>query len=413
MGTVAAGSRGEQLMAELVSRAGREDPYPVYAALRAEAPVAVAGDGSLLLTRYRDCWAALRDPAIGHGDPASLETVGGITDWRDHLSLWQFQTSMLALDPPSHTRLRRLVSDAFTPRRVAALRGTIETTTGRLMDDLADGADFIAGFAFPLPIAVIGELLGVPAVDQPQFQHLAKDWTQVLDVTTPRILTRADAAAGEIRHYLSCLVDERRRDPRDDLLSALIAGEGVDRLQGDELLTMAALLFAAGFETATHLLGNGLVTLLRHPAELDRWRRSTELAPSAVDELLRYDSSVQIARRVALRDTSIGGTDVPAGRTIIVCLGAANRDPERYPDPDRLDLGRSDGAPLSFGAGVHYCLGALLARLEGQVAFPALIERFPDLRVGGSLRHRASMTVRGYSRIPVSLGGPRMTGGPG
>lgn len=405
MGTVAVGSRVEQLLAELVSRAGREDPYRVYAALRAEAPVAVAGDGSLLLTRYRDCWAALRDPAIGHGDPAELETVGGVTDWRDHLSLWQLQTSMLALDPPAHTRLRTLVGDAFTPRRVAALRGAIEATTGRLIEELGDGSDFIAGFAFPLPIAAIGELLGVPAMDQPQFQHLAKDWTRVLDVTTPRILARADAAAAEIRDYLSDLAVQRRRAPRDDLMSAMIAGEGADRLRGGELLTMAALLFAAGFETATHLLGNGLVALLRHPAELDRWRRSPELGPTAVDELLRYDSSVQIARRVALRDTVIGETNVAAGQTLIVCLGAANRDPARYPDPDRLDLGRADGAPLSFGAGVHYCLGATLARLEGQVAFPALIDRFPDLHIAGDVHHRASMTVRGYSRIPVALTG--------
>jgi cytochrome P450 len=405
MGTVAVGSRVEQLLAELVSRAGREDPYRVYAALRADAPIAVAADGSLLLTRYRDCWAALRNPAIGHGDPAVLESVGGVKDWRDHLSLWQLRTSMLALDPPAHTRLRTLVGDAFTPRRVAALRGAIEATTGRLIEELGDGSDFIAAFAFPLPIAVIGDLLGVPAVDQPQFQHLAKDWTRVLDVTTPRILARADAAAAEIRGYLSDLADHRRRAPRDDLVSALIAGEGADRLRGGELLTMAALLFAAGFETATHLLGNGLVALLRHPAELDRWRRSPELGPAAVDELLRYDSSVQIARRVALRDTVIGETNVAAGQALIVCLGAANRDPARYPDPDRLDLGRADGAPLSFGAGVHYCLGATLARLEGQVAFPALIDRFPDLHIAGDVHHRASMTVRGYSRIPVALTG--------
>ncbi len=400
---IAAGSRVETLLAELVSRAGRDNPYPVYEALRRAAPVARMTDGSLLLTRFNDCAAALRDPNIGHGE-ADSGFAADLPNWREHLSLRQFRTSMLSLDPPGHTRLRRLVSGSFTPRRIAELRPVIESTTARLLGDFPPdaGTDFISAFAFPLPIAVIGELLGVPVEDQSQFQHLAREWTQVLDVTTPRILARGNEAAAEIRGYLADLAQQRRRHPRADLLSALLVGEGDEQLTEDELLTMAALLFAAGFETATHLLGNGLVALLRHPGALDRLRCSPELAPTAVEELLRYDSSVQIARRIVLRDTAIGGVPVSAGQRLVVCLGAANHDPARFVDPGRLDLARADGGSMSFGGGIHYCLGAPLARLEAQVAFPALLQRFPRLALHEPLHRRAGLTVRGFRRIPVT-----------
>jgi len=390
----------ESLLAAFVSRAGRDDPYPVYRELLRLPVLPRLGDGSFMITRFADCSAVLRSPDVGHSDDVGGERVA---DWRDHPSLLLFGTGLLGLDPPVHTRLRRIVSGAFTPRRVVGLRPAVAAIVEDLLGDLAEESDFIGSFAFPLPIAVIGELLGVPRPDQPPFRKLARDWTQVLDVTTPRVLARADQAALEMQSYLGDLADERRARPRDDLMSALVADP--DGLDQDEVVTMAALLFAAGFETATHLLGNGLVALLDHPDQLQRWRSApAELAESAVDELLRFDSPVQIARRKALRPMTIGDTEVAAGEKLTVCLGAGNRDPARFADPDRFDLSRADGGSLAFGAGIHYCLGAPLARLEGQVAFPALFDRHPRLSLAGPGMRRVSLTLRGYQRLPVTTG---------
>lgn len=396
----------DSLLAAFVSRAGRDDPYPVYRELLTLPGLPRLGDGSLMITRFADCSALLRSPDVGHSDDVGGSRVPG---WRDHPSLRLFGTGLLGLDPPAHTRLRRVVSGAFTPRRVAGLRPAVTRIVDELLESLFDDpaapVDFISAFAFPMPIAVIGELLGVPRADQPPFKKLARDWTHVLDVTTPRVLARADAAATEMRSYLGDLADERRSRPRDDLLSALVAADGLSR---DEIITMAALLFAAGFETTTHLLGNGLVALLNHP---DQARLlggdpavAEPVAEAAVDELLRFDAPVQIARRRALEPLMIGDTAVSPGEKLTVCLGAAGRDPARFTDPDRLDLTRDEGASLAFGAGVHYCLGGPLARLEGQLAFPALLRRYPRIALAGSGMRRVSLTLRGYQRLPVTTG---------
>ena len=383
-----------ELLAELTTLTGREDPYPRYDRLRAIAPLIRAEDGALVVTRYADCTTVVRDGRLGHMPPDMLAFVG-LPDWAEHPALRQFFTSMLAQNPPDHTRLRRLVSSTFTARRVQSLRPAIEAMVAGLLDGVAGDTDFVERFAFPLPVNVIGELLGVPPADRAQFQTLVRDWSQVLDVITPEVLARADPAATVIRDYLAGLAAERRAAPRDDLISALVAAEaGGDRLTEDELLTMAALLFGAGFETTTNLLANGLVALDRNPGQ------AFGDPAVAVEELLRYDSPVQIVSRVAYEDVELGGTTVAAGERVVAYLGAGNRDPERFADPHRLDLARADNAPLSFGGGIHYCLGAPLARLEAQIAFPALLRRFPGLEIGTPVR-RDSLTLRGYLSLPV------------
>jgi len=394
------------LLEGLLSSEGREDPYQTYHQLRVLAPVAAAPDGALVLTRFADCDAVLRDPRFGRADPDRLYMTIGIPNWREHIGIYQWSTSMLLINPPDHTRLRRLVSGAFTARRVMALRPAVVALTERLLDGLAEATgpvNFVDAFAFPLPIAVIGELLGIPAEDRAPFQGLVRDWTALLDLYDGEVLARADRAAGQIRAYLADLAAQRRREPREDLMSALVRAESAgDRLTEEELLTTAALLFAAGFETTTHLLGNAVVALLARPDQLPSLRQGDDAAATAVEELLRFDSPVQISGRMALADADVAGVPVGAGQRVVAYLGAANRDPARFPNPDRLDLRRPGVLPLSFGGGIHYCLGAALARLEAQVALPALFARFPDLALAGSPRRREGLTLRGYLSLPVT-----------
>ena len=397
----------DSLLFELVATPeGRADPYSRYAALRAHAPVHHSGMGFWVLTRYDDCQQVLRDHRVGKDFSGAASALGLSEEHRaEQAAFRNDHSNMLFADPPDHTRLRGLATRAFTPRTVEAMRPRIVALVDRLLDGFGEGeVDVMDALAFPLPVTVIGEMLGVPVEDRPQFRPLVRASTAVLElVVTPEALSEATAASATMERYFADLVAERRARPRDDLLTQLIQAEDEgDQLSEGELISTAILLFAAGFETTTHLIGNGLLALLRNPDELARLRADRSLLRPAADELLRYDSPVQITARTAYEEIELGGHRVGAGDTVLALLGAANRDPGRYTDPDRLDVGRSEGSPLSFGSGIHYCLGAALARVEMQVVLDRLLDRFSSMElVGGQPGHRDSLTLRGLVDLRV------------
>ena len=395
---------GAAVMAELALPAGQADPYPVYARLRELGDTVAGPDDSLIVTSYRECSALLREPRL-RKNPGRLLVASGFPDWEQRPALRMMFTSMLMLNPPDHTRLRGVVSRVFTSRRVAELSPAVDAIADRLCDQLDGTADFVDAIAFPFPVTVIGELLGVPAEDRPRFRELVAKWSSVLEILDPPSVQRADDAASKIIQYFLELGARRRAEPQNDLVSAIVSASDGDQpaLTDEELVNTAALILAAGFETTTGLLANGLVALLRNPAQADRLRREPGLVKPAVEELLRYDSPVQlIYGRTAVEDLVVGDLALHAGQRVITVLGAANRDPRVFRSPDELVLDRRDGSPLSFGAGIHHCLGAALARLESQVMFPKLLQRFPGLQLTGDPARRPGVTLRGYVSLPVA-----------
>jgi cytochrome P450 len=388
----------------------RANPYPFYRQLRSVDPVHWSAFlGFWVLTRYTDCVAMLRDPRSS-ADPrdwASYEAVmQGVGEDRP---LMQMQRRwMLLMNPPDHTRLRTLVTKAFTPRVVEGLRPRIQEIVDSLLDQVqgARTMNVIADLAYPLPVIVIAEMLSVPAEDRDKFKGWSRDLARTLDpITTPEILAAGDEATLAFLDYFGTLVAKRRKDPRDDLLSSLIAAEEQgDRLTEDELLATAILLFGAGHETTMNLIGNGLLALLRHPDQLEKLRNDPSLIHSAVEEFLRYDGSVQMTGRMALQDIEIGGKVIAKGQQAIIVLGAANRDPAQFPDPDRLDITRSDNRHIVFSHGIHYCLGAPLARIEAQIAINTLLRRMPALQLStDTLEWRETVTLRGLKALPVAF----------
>ena len=378
------------------------EPYPVYARLREEAPI-VFLPPRWVVSRYDDVVTVLRHPEFGRsGFDGVMFGAFGPGPLYDAFSRW-----MLFLDAPDHTRLRSLATKAFTPRAVERLRAEVQ----RLVDDRLDeleangGGDLIATLAYPLPVMVICALLGVPDEDHAEFRAWSDGLGRALQVTsaTPEIVADGNRAAEQVTEYFRGLVAEHRAHPRDDLLGALIAAEDEGgKLSEDELLAMCSLLYLAGHETTVNLIGNGTLALLRHPDQLERLRAEPALIPNAIEELLRYDGSVQVTSRLTKAPVRLGGVDIPAGQLVVCLLGAANRDPARFPDPDRLDVARQDVHHLTFGGGVHYCLGAALARLEGQIALGTLVRRFPHLRLAGDeLEWRPNATLRGLKALPV------------
>jgi cytochrome P450 len=406
--TQSASDAGEQLADSLfltfvADPEARRDPYPTYAAIREAAPVLRSSLGSFVLTRYADCWSVLRDPRCGK-DWAGFMRQSGVEDWRDHASLQDGERWLIFANPPEHTRLRRLVAKAFTPRMIARLEPRMAAMIVELLEPLAEagGGDLLDQFAFPLPCRVIGELLGVPEADRAAFRERVRIATRTLELGVKQEqIAAADEATVWMRAYFEDLVAEKRARPGDDLLSGMLAvDEGGDRLTDDEIVRMALLLFPAGFETTTNLIGNGVHALLRNPREMERLRAEPTLTAGAVEELLRYDASIQFSGRASLQDIVVAGQEIPAGSTIMTILGAANRDPEKFPDPDRLDVGRRGVEPLSFGSGIHYCLGASLARSETALALAHLLARFARIELETAPRFRDQLGFSGLeSRV--------------
>ncbi|MBW6436387.1 cytochrome P450 [Actinoplanes hulinensis] len=374
----------------MISAEFHTDPHTVYRRLREHTPATRVElpDGSpvWLVTRYADVRALLADPRM------SVDKANGDGSWRGFSLPPALDANLLNMDPPNHTRIRRLVSQAFTPRRVDGLRPAIQKTADDLLDRLDGQADLIRDYAGPLPVAVICDLLGVPDGDRDRF----RSWTDVM-LVPPRDDPAAGARAiGAIHAYLSGLIAAKRAEPADDLLSALIAArEDSDRLSEDELTSLAFLLLVAGYENTVHAIGTGLLTVLGNPG-----------LPVDVEELLRYEPPAPVLlRRFPTEDIEVAGAVVPRGSTVLLVVGAANRDPDAFGDPDTVVPGRA-GGHLTFGHGIHYCVGAPLARLELEIAIGTVLRRFPSLRLAvpsGELRWRPSFRTRGLVALPVLL----------
>jgi len=404
----------DALLAEIfLTPEGKSNPYPRYAQIREHSPVFRSAIGFVVVGRYDDCQWVLRDPRFGKGEGGPIWEAYGLTEqqWHERFpDLERKATSMLSLDPPDHTRLRRLVAKAFTPKTVENLRPDIVRLTDELLDKFSPGADvdIISELALPLPMAVIGEMLGIPAEERTALQPHVRAAVKTLELTPPLEDLDAAVAADEVMtEHLEALIAERRANPTDDLLSELVyVEEQGDQLSHDELVSTVLLLFAAGFETTTNLIGNGLLALLDHPGELERLRADRSLMKTAVEELLRWDAPVQIDGRMVFEDLDVHGTKVAAGEQVVTLLGAANRDPRMFDEPDRFDVGRVGSAPMSFGAGIHFCLGAALARAEGYVVFDRLLERFPVIEPAWDAArpsYRDSIVLHGLESLPVRV----------
>jgi len=385
------------------------NPYPMYARLRAEDPIHWSAlMEAWVLTRYDDVVAVLTDSRFSADRrQARNRFADEIARREEEFGPFGRTRTMLTSDPPEHTRLRRLVSKAFTPRMVEGLRPRIQEIVDELLDAVAQNGrmDVIRDLAYPLPVIVIAEMLGVPPNHRDQFKHWSDEIVGVLGgpLVPQETLERSRVAVHELAQYLQGVIAERRQEPREDLVSELIAAEEQGQiLSEDEMLATAMLLLVAGNETTTNLIGNGMLSLLRNPDEMERLCADPSQVPTAVEELLRYDGPVQATGRVAMEDLEIGGQKVTKGEAVLTVLGAANRDPAQFGKPDELDLDRQPNEHVAFGDGIHFCLGAPLARAEGQIAFETLLRRFAHPRLEtDNLQWGGSFILRGLKSLPI------------
>jgi cytochrome P450 len=388
------------------------DPYPFYDLLRTEDPVHWSERFDCwLLTRYTDVTMALRDARLSANRtgvfmkqlPDAMRQQ--LQPLRDHLATWMSHS-----DPPGHTRLRGLVSKAFTPGMVEGMRSQIQTIVDGLLNAVQEKREFdiIGEIAYPLPAAVISDMLGVPVDDREQFRQWAEDimaFTGGGALALPRIAEKAQKSLFEMYEYFGGLIRERRKRPQNDLITALtrIEEQG-DRLTEDDLIGLCDQLLTAGHDTTRNLIGNGMLALLTNQDQLHALRQDPSLTPSAVEELLRFDSPLQRQTRVAKEDFELHQCHIRKGQPILSMLGAANRDPARFEEPNRLDLSRRNNGHVAFGSGIHYCLGAPLSRLEGQIAIGSIVHRFPNLHLSKPVQQwRENMSVRGLVSLPCSL----------
>lgn len=398
----------------LISPEGRANPYPLYAALHEIGEAVAAGSGEVLVFGYDAVNSVLRDPGFRMTDASRSDET--LPSWRTGPVFIQTMDWLLNLDAPAHTRIRSLIARTFTPRRIAGLEPAIATIADDLLDVMADrgadgsAVDFMHDFAYLLPVTVICELIGIPQRDRARFRPLTRDLAGIFEVlagvegTDAQSLDTINAAATELLAYFTGLTAQRRADPRDDLLSDLLTVSDSDsgKLTSAELLHNLTLLLVAGFETTTNLLGNGLHVVLNDPPSGTALRDGLVPPSAFVEEVLRFDSPTQLTVRFGY-DTQVGGVPVSSGMEVTTLLGAANRDPRRFADPDRFDPMRPKHGPLSFGAGAHFCIGAALARLEGAVAFPRLLNRFPKIAAAGEPVRRDRFVLRGFDELPVTV----------
>jgi cytochrome P450 len=397
-----------EAFAALATPDGRADPYPYYARLHEHGEAIRLAPGAVIVIGYDAINGVLRDSGFSTADEANWDR--SFPDWRAQPVFVQGADWLLNINSAKHSRIRSLMGRAFTARRVAGLQPAIEAMADNLLDAMADkGTDgsvveFMHDFAFLLPVTVICELIGIPEPDREGFRPLARDLAGVFELTDPANMPAINAAAVELLAYFTGLARSRRAAPRDDLISDLLAiAESDDgRLTDAELLHNLTLLLVAGFETTTNLLGNGLQVVLTRPALAAPVRDGSVPVAAFVEEALRYDSPVQLTSRVGY-ETKVGGVAVDDNDEVMTVLGAGNRDPRRFAEPDTFNPLRSDGGPLSFGGGAHFCIGAALARLEAGVAFPRLLRRFPQIAPAGEPVRRETFLLRGFDALPVTV----------